>query len=167
MYICPNCANKSETPTNFCSLCGSRMVEQIPEAPSTYQPEHRVYDIPQPRQQVFTAEPVARPVATGPSKGKQIAGMGVAIGGFALSILNALYAMIFVGMESGFGFGFAFGFSIFSLPLSLVGLIMSNKCIDEGATAKPSFLGKKFGLVGVILTAVALFFGFINLMTGL
>lgn len=167
MYICPNCANKSETATNFCSLCGSRMVEQIPEAPSTYQPEPQVYDIPQPRQQVFTAEPVARPVATGPSKGKQIAGMGVAIGGFALGILNAFYAMILVGMESGFGFGFAFGFSIFSLPLSLVGLIMSNKCIDQGATGKPSFLGKKFGLIGVILTAVALFFGFINLMVGL
>ena len=164
MYICPNCANKSETATNFCSLCGSRMVEQIPEAPSTYQPEPQDYDIPQPRQQVFTAEPVARPVATGPSKGKQIAGMGVAIGGFVFGIFDAIYSSIFMFAPAPAGFIFAMIFSMFSLPLSLVGLIMSNKCIDQGATAKPSFLGKKFGLVGVILTAASLFMGFINLM---
>ncbi|MBQ7302796.1 MAG: hypothetical protein IJW89_04355, partial [Clostridia bacterium] len=28
MYICPNCKKTSETPTNFCSLCGTPMVEQ-------------------------------------------------------------------------------------------------------------------------------------------
>lgn len=153
MYVCSNCSNTSETPTNFCGQCGARMVEQAPEqtpVPPVYQPVPPVYH--------------SAPVPAGPNKGKQIVGMILGIAGFIFAIFDALYALIGLAADGVFGFSFSIAFAVFSLPLSLVGMVMSNKGLDAGCNSAFCRLGKRFGLLGVILTAVGLFFGFIGLL---
>lgn len=167
MYICPNCQHTSETEAAFCSLCGAAMVEQAVSAPA-YQPpvEEPVYQQPayaQPAQPVYSYPET--PVVEEPSKGKTIAGMIMGIAGAAMSGLGALYTFIFTMLgivedeEMLFGaFGAAFGFALFSVPLSLVGLLLS-----KNGTNTMNKLGKILGIVGLAATGAMLFFAFILL----
>lgn len=164
MYICPNCNKTSDTPVNFCSECGTPMVEQAPAQPQYQQPAYEqpayqqpVYQQPQPMYQY------TQTVTAEPSKGKVITGMALGIAGLSMAVLGLLYTLMFMAMEPEVGFGFGFVFSIISAPLSIVGMVISNGCINAGSTSAMSSIGKKLGLVGLILSGVMLFFAFISL----
>ncbi len=178
MYICPNCHKVSEVPAAYCAACGTAMVAQsapAPQAPAyaaqpTYsypQPQQPAYQ--QPPQQYWQQPPAyqqpAAPVAppqNAPSKGKVIVGMVLGIAGLAMASLGLLYTFIFSEIAMG-GFVFGLVFSMISTPLSLVGLIMSNGNIKAGDTSSMSSVGKKLGLIGVILSGVMLFIAFVSL----
>lgn len=134
-----------------------------PQAPAYTQPPQPTYTAPQPQQQ-YWQQPVApvTPPAEAPSKGKVIAGMVMGIAGLALAAIGVLYTLIFAAGDVGeAALGFAFIWSMFSLPLSLVGMIMSNGNIAAGDTSAMSSVGKKLGLVGLILSGVMLFIGLV------
>ena len=90
--------------------------------------------------------------------------MAMAIGGMALAIIGLLYVLIGLEEGDGFSFGLAIGFGIFSLPLSIVGRIMAGKSQEAGNTSGMCSTGRTLGLVGLIVSAVMFFFGFISLM---
>ena len=184
MYICPNCHKVSETPAAFCAACGTAMIEQpapAPQAPAytaqpTYayqQPQQPVYQqapqqptyqqptYQQPPQQywqqptAYSAPTVPAPAQEGPSKGKVIVGMVLGIAGLAMASIGLLYTLA-LSFDAIGGFVFGFVFSMFSTPLSLVGMIMSNGNISAGDTSSMSSIGKKLGLIGLILSVVML-----------
>lgn len=159
MYMCNHCQNTSDTPVNFCTVCGSRMVEQ----PQEVQPQQPVYQPESGQNQPVYGQPqypAAQPAK--PHLGKVITGMALGISGGSFGILGMLYTLI--GMvEAGMAFGMAIAFSMFSAPLSIVGLVMSAKNIREGSTSGMCRVGKGLGLAGVILSGVMLFFGIMNL----
>lgn len=165
MYICPNCNKTSETPLNFCSECGTPMVEQAPAQP--VQPVQPVYEQPAYQQPAYQQpQPMyqyTQTVSAEPSKGKVITGMALGIAGLSMAALGLLYTLIFMAAEPEVGFGFGFVFSLISAPLAIVGMVISNGCINAGSTSAMSRIGKKLGLVGVILSGVMLFFAFISL----
>lgn len=76
MYICPNCQNTSDTPINFCSKCGTPMIEKAPEAPvyaAQPAPEAPAYAAPEapayaaPEAPAYTAQPAPEaPAYTAP-----------------------------------------------------------------------------------------------------
>ena len=91
--------------------------------------------------------------------------MILGIAGFVFSILNILYTFLGLITEPEIAVSFSIAFSIFSLPLSIVGRVLSSRCIDEGDTSKMASVGASLGLAGIIVSAVALFLGFCALVT--
>jgi len=91
-------------------------------------------------------------------------GMGLGIGGVVMGALGLLYAMIGLNLE-GMGFVFSLVFGLFSVPLSIVGRILSAKSIAGGNTSGAASAGMKLGIAGLIVSAVMLFFGFISLIS--
>lgn len=158
MFVCPNCNNKTELPSKFCSNCGSPMVEQAPEyqEPQYQEPQYQQAQYQQPQYQY---QQPASPV----SKGKVIAGMAISIAGLAFSALGLMYTLAMMAEPFG-AFVMGFVFSMFSLPLSLVGLCLSNGCYNEGDRSAMSSVGRKLGLVGTILSGVMIFLAFIALI---
>lgn len=190
MYTCPNCNKTTETQTNFCSACGSKMVyvepapvvdpapvaeltptvenvpavesapaaEPVPEMP-TYQPP--VYQVPTYQAVSYAPQEEKKPVHLA----KKIVGMALSIGGLVFAVIGALYTLIFLigAEEMGIAsFVFSLVFSIFSAPLSIVGLVMSNNNIACGDTSTMSQVGKRIGIAAIIVTGVMLFFGIIG-----
>lgn len=175
MFICPNCQNTSDTPTNFCSKCGTPMVEKapevvsapMPEAPAPAfteapkMPEPPVYTAPQPMPEapVYTApQPIS--IAYEPEKkvplGKVIAGMAIAIAGFVFAVLTVLYSLIFLAVEPEVAIVFAVwvgGF--FAFPLSMVGFVLSKGSVNAGCKSPMAKVGKILGLVGFICAAAS------------
>ncbi len=168
MYICPNCQNTSETPTNFCFKCGTPMVEKAPEvqaaAPAPEAPAYATqpepsapaYSAPQPMPQA-PAYTVPQPVSIAyePEKkvplGKVIAGMAIAIVGFVFAVLSVLYSLLFMSMEHEVAIVFAIwvgGF--FAFPLSMVGFVLSKGNVNAGCTSPMAKTGKILGLIGWI-----------------
>ena len=146
MYICSNCKQTFENPINFCPSCGSAVVEETPVVePTPYIPPMQTY--------------------SAPSLGKVITGMALSIAGLFFAGIGFIYTLIFLALDGAMAFGMSFGFMIFSLPLALIGMIMSNKNIAAGSTNKMAKLGKTFGLIGIIATGVMFFFGLIALAT--
>ena len=147
MRICPYCKKTTNDDVNFCSSCGAQMVEAYPHQPD------------------YLQRPVQSEKKT-PSLGKVITGMALSIAGISFAAINLLYVMIFL-IESGeMAFVFSLVMSMFSLPLSIVGLKLSANCIAEGSTSNMSSVGKKLGIIGIILTGSALFLGFVGLGVG-
>lgn len=165
MYICPNCKKTSETPVAFCSMCGSRMEEQVVQAA----PAQPVYEAP--AAPVYTAPVAQAPVyaapAAKPHKAKVIVGMALGIGGLSMAALGLLYTFIFAFIESELAFGYSIGFGIFSLPMAIVGMVMSRNNIEAGDTSAMSNVGKNLGLVGMILSFAMFFIGFVALLASL
>ncbi len=157
MYICPNCNAKSEEPVNFCFNCGTPMVNNEPQPvepqqfAQPYQPEQQYQ---QPQQPVYYAYP---PVNK-PSLAVKIVGMVLSIVGLVFLSIGGLYTLIGL-VEEGLAFAFALVFDLFFLPLSIVGLCLSNKCINAGDYSGMSRAGKTLGIVGIIIAAAALFIG--------
>ena len=167
MFICPNCQNTSDTPTNFCSKCGTPMVEKAPEVVSApmseapKMPEPPVYTAPQPMPEapVYTApQPIS--IAYEPEKkvplGKVIAGMAIAIAGFVFAVLTVLYSLIFLAVEPEVALVFAVwvgGF--FAFPLSMVGFVLSKGSVNAGCKSPMAKVGKILGLVGFICAAAS------------
>ena len=174
MYICPNCKHSSETPVAFCSMCGSRMEEQTvqqatPAAPVYEAPAAPVYVAPAaPVAPTYTAPATAcEAPATKPHKAKVIVGMALGIAGLVLAAMGLLETLIFAFMEGELAFGYSIGFGIFSTPLAIVGMSMSRKNIEEGDDSAMSSVGKNLGLVGMILSFVMCFVGFVALLASL
>lgn len=184
MYICPNCKKTSETPLNFCYACGSAMVEQQPveaqpvEAqpvapqPVVVQPVETQPVAPQPQyQQPQYQQPQYQqpqyPQTPAPSKAKMIVGMILSISGTAMSALGLIFVLAFMSFDNYMGwiFAFAYGliFSLIGLPCSIIGLILSKKCINAGVSNGMTSVGKALGIVGLIISAVVMFLAFICL----
>ena len=148
MYICPNCGKAYETAVNFCEYCGSRPIAQNSALQPTYYPAQRV------------------------QQPKNIAGMILGIVGMVMGVVSALY--VFIGFVSSAGasswvasemmtmFG-AFGlvFAIIGIPLSVVGLSISNGHLGRGSIHKTATLGRTFGLVGTVVTIAQFLFSII------
>lgn len=144
MRICPNCNHKGEDNMNFCSLCGSQMSYVQP----TFEPQHTdFYPDPAPKK---------------PHLALKIVSMSLSIYGAFMMTLGLLYTLIGLA-EEGMAFGMSFAFALFSLPMCIVGLCLAAKCQDAGDTSAFSRVGKALGIVGIILSAVALFIGFCSL----
>ena len=89
-------------------------------------------------------------------------GMGLGIGGLVFAVLGIIYTL--AGMvEMGLGFGFAIAFSLFSMPCSIVGMVLCKQSQDAGNTATPCSVGTKLSVAGLIVSGVMLFLGFVNL----
>lgn len=190
MYICPNCKATSETPTNFCASCGAAMMVQ--EAPAPAPVTEPVAPVAQPAAPaaeeipVVQAEPVVTPppayqqpayqqqpqyqyvqqpapvVQNAPSLGKVITGMALSIAGIAFAGIGLLYTLMFLAFEGEAAFAISLVMSMFSLPLSLIGFILSKNNVNAGSTSAMSRIGKTLGLIGIILSGVMLFLGFIG-----
>ena len=155
MYFCPNCGKTSETEVAFCSACGTAMKPQgVPTAPAApvYAPVYA------------PATSQSAPASSKPALGKAIAGMAMGIAGFVFALLGILYVFMGLTAEPALGFGFSIGFGIFSLPLSIVGMVLSKGAINEGSTSSMASVGKKLGTAGMIVSFVMLFLGFIALI---
>lgn len=84
--------------------------------------------------------------------------------GMIMAIIGLIGTMTWIGSwYSEGGFYFALYMMIFSLPLSIVGRVLSSSSQDAGNESGVCGAGKAMGLVGIILTAVMMFFGFICL----
>ena len=148
MYICPNCGKTYETAVNFCEYCGSRPVAQD-----------------------GALQPVAYP-APRVRQPKNIAGMVLSIVGMVLGLVSAIYVLFGFIFTAGAGsrvayemmtmFGsFGLVFAIIGIPLSIVGLSISNGHLGRGSIHKTATLGRTFGIVGTILDAAQLLFSII------
>ena len=141
---------------------------QAPEAPAYQAPTYQAptYQAPTYQAPVYNAnayQPAAPEVPVG-AKVKGFVGMGLGIGGLFLGSLSLLYFLI--ALADYYQAGTAFACGLIGLPLGIVGRILAGKSIDEGNTGTPASLGQKFGLIGLILSAVGLFLGFIVLVAG-
>ena len=191
MFFCSNCGAKLEDNSKFCTVCGTAVAQPAPEPVAQPAPEPVVEAVPvtpaytAPSEPAYAAPstptytppstptyntvptpvcPVCAPVeVSGSVKALGFVGMGLAIGGLFLAALGLLCAMIGMG-EEGLGFGYSIGYGMFSWPLSIVGKILCGKSQEAGNTAAPCSVGSKLGLVGIIVSAVMMFFGLINLM---
>lgn len=165
MYICPNCQNTSETPINFCSKCGTPMVEKAPEV-VTAVPEATVFTAPAPMAQapVYTApQPVS--IAYEPEKkvplGKAIAGMIMSIEGLPMALISFLATISQIDLDGGLAFVMSIIYGgFFGFPLSLVGLILSKSYANAGGRSGMAKAGKILGIIGIIFSAISLVLGF-------
>ena len=163
MYICPNCNNTSQEATNFCPHCGTRMVQQQVNPQPVYQ--QPVY---------YSTESDLK--STGPSKGSVIVGMIFGIAGLAMAVIFFIYSLSMMSLaEESYYFytdymstAIAYAFvmpGLFSLPASLVGMNLSRSNRNQGDTSAMSNVGKIMGIVGLIISCVTIFFGFIMITT--
>jgi len=147
MYTCPHCQFNTETPSAFCPQCGANM--SMPQQPQqAYQ--QPIYQQPVYQQPVYPQYPQQ----SAGSRGQKIAGMILGISGFVVAILGFIYTIIFIDIEEEAAFIFGMMFSMISLPLSIVGMILSIK----SRMATP---GKVFGIIGTILSGIVLFIALI------
>lgn len=169
MYICPNCNKTSDTPMNFCSNCGSAMVQQDPiaEAMPVEEPVVSPVVTPIPVTPVATAPVYTVTQTPAPSKGKMITGMILGIAGVIMGSIGLLYTLLFIGLDGIMAFSFGLVFSMISAPLSLVGMILSRGCAAQGHSNGMISAGKITGMIGTICSGVMLFLAFIGLMASM
>lgn len=153
MSFCSNCGCALEPSSKFCRNCGAAVAEPsvpvVPVAPAVVEPVPQVYKAP---------------VSTS-AKVQGFVGMGLAIGGLVFAIIGLLYT--FIGLvEEGLAFGFAIAFSIFSMPLSIVGGVLCDRSQEAGNTSAACSVGCKLRTAGIIVSAVMLVIGFLNLVAG-
>jgi len=158
MYTCPKCNFKNESAMNYCPQCGSEMIYAEPiAAPEVAQPVQPTYVEPiQPVHNVYVPAPT-------PHLAVNIVGMALSISGLVFLAIGSLYTLIGL-IEEGLAFAMAFTFSLFFLPLSIVGLFLSNKCLNAGDTSAMSRVGKILGIIGIIVAGASLFIGFTSLI---
>lgn len=143
MFVCPNCNNISNEAMNFCTKCGTQMISVETNPASQEQNQ-----------------------APQPSKAKIITGMVLSINGIAYAAIGIFYTFILALTSINdyemaiITFIFSVVFSIFSLPASIIGFLLSKNAINAGATSAMSRVGKALGLAGIIVSAVMLFIGF-------
>ena len=143
MKICTKCNTTAGDNMNFCAQCGG---------PLTYvQPVQPQYNYNQP------AQPKSN-VAL------RIVSMVLSISGFSFLILGFIYTLIGL-IEAELAFSFAFAFALIFLPMCIVGLILANKCVNNGDFSTPCRVAKGLGLAGIIVSGVSLFIGFIALVS--
>ncbi len=175
MYICPNCKAEHEQLFAFCSVCGNKMdasnvvieepaAQPIAEQPVA-EPQAPIYQQPieQPiyQQPMYQQPPVPHNI-DGKLKAKGFVGMGLSIGGVVMAAIGFLYTAITIAVPVA-GFMFGLIFSMFALPLSIVGMILSRKAIAGGFVSGATKVGKILGLIGTIAGGVVLLMAFISL----
>ena len=176
MAFCSNCGNQIDANTKFCGICGAPV--EAPVAPAAPVPPVAPVVTPvveTPVQPTFVAPPPvmpeyvypAEPVVSAKDKAMGFVGMGLAIGGLFLAIFGIIYTLIGLGAEMGMGFGMSIGFGIFTRPLSIVGKILCGRSQDAGNTSGACSVGAKLALAAIIVSAVMMFFGFIDLFASM
>ncbi|MBR2447533.1 MAG: hypothetical protein IKB29_00965 [Clostridia bacterium] len=149
MYICQKCNYSSESPANFCPLCGNPMV--------THQPTY-----------TNGSNSISNRV-------KKFVGMGLSIYGFIFAAIAAFYDLIIcftasVAEESEIAIAaimFTVIFGIFGMPCSIIGLVFSNQARNLGDTSTFSRVGKAFGLAGIITFAASFFLSILTTAAGM
>lgn len=126
-----------------------------------YAPQQPMYNQPMYVQPQYVA-----PQPSTPSKAKAIVGMALGAAGLFFAVMGFFYTLAFVAIDGAFAIGMSIGFGIFSMPLSLVGFIMSSKARNAGDRSVFTKLGKIFGLVGTIVSGVNLIVGIIGAAVG-
>lgn len=156
MSYCSKCGTPIEPNERFCRGCGAPLAAEAPAAPA-YQPDYNDYSYNQP------AYSYEQPQVSGGTKAGGFVGMGLGIGGFFFALLGFIYTIIGLEIDEVMSFSMAFAFSIFSLPLSIIGMSLSSKSRNAGNTSAVCTVGKVFGIIGLVLTCVMLFVGFVAL----
>lgn len=137
----------------------------LPPQPVYEQPAQPQYQQAAYQQPAYAQQPqyqYVQPVqVAAPSLGKVITGMALSIAGISFAGLGLLYTLMFLAVETEVAFAFSLVMSFFSFPLSIVGFILSKNNINQGSTSAMSRVGKILGLIGIILSGVMLFLGFI------
>ncbi len=184
MYQCTKCKHTVEYTTNYCPLCGAETVQveyvvvsapteprQAPEPQVVCQPQPEpipveqpqvIYQQPQqptPAPQSYYYAPTPEP-AKKPHLAKKIVGMALSIEGFAAAIVCCIYTFLLEAMEPGAGAFMAVFVTIPCLPISIIGLALSNSCRKGGDTSALSRVGKVLGIIGIVLFAVSFFIAF-------
>lgn len=189
--FCANCGatmmvKEAPTPVEQTEVVTSPVAEEIPVVqaepvveqpayqqtayaqPVYEQPAQPQYQQPQYQQPAYTQQPqyqYVQPVqVAAPSLGKVITGMVLSIAGIAFAGLGLLYTLMFLAVETEVAFAFSLVMSFFSFPLSIVGFILSKNNINQGSASAMSRVGKTLGLIGIILSGVMLFLGFIGIV---
>ena len=143
--------------------------QQPAETPVYQQPPYPQPPYAQPAAQTDYAVPTP-PAA--PSKAKSIVGMALGIGSLVMGVTGLLCTILFTAVAASgldveetsiFGITYGFMFMFFSLPLAIIALVMSQKSITAGNTTKISRLGKIFGIVGLVLSAVLCILACVNI----
>lgn len=160
MSFCPQCGNAINENAKFCSKCGAAIsVQAEPVQASWEAPTAPAYTPVAPVVPTVSAEPV---VST-KDKVLGFVGMGLSIFGLFMAGLGLLYTL--AGMEEeGLAFGFSIAFGMFSFAPCIIGRILCGKSANNGNTSGACSAGSVMGLIGIIVSAVMLFFGFINLL---
>ena len=148
MRFCPNCQTQFDNYATHCSQCGSILYEYVDATQPTYAP----------------------PKANEPSKARVIVGMIMSLCGleggvvsamitgylsvmfFAIAVLTGDMEAMGAGLIIAMLYGLFFG--IFSTPFSIVGLVMSKKSIAMGSQSKMCAIGKKTGIIGLLLNLI-------------
>lgn len=188
MAFCPNCGIQLTDADKFCPSCGKAVEErQVPQTPVQEVPVQEATVVtpvyaepaapvcPIPTAPVYTApnaqayQPVPTVVAAVPevpvkSKVMGFVGMGLAIGGLFMAVIGLLYTVAGMSMGDGAGFALALVYGAFSLPLGIVGRILSGKSRLAGFQSAACSVGSKLGLATIIVTAVMVFLGFVSLL---
>ncbi len=95
------------------------------------------------------------------SVGRKIAGMVLSIIGAAFAFFTFIGTLDSMGYEDAFDGAFILTLLFGALPI--IGLVLSNKCRNDGDTSPISKVGKILGIVGLALFGLSLFFGFVSL----
>ena len=163
MAYCTKCGNQIDAAAKFCSSCGTPVPTPAPVTPAYTAPAEPVYTVPVAQTYIVPAAPVVSKVSV-KAKVLGFVGMGIGIGALFFAIYGLIVTLI--GMEeTGMGFGMAIAFSLFaSLPLGIVGKILSNQSMQSGNTSGACSAGSKLSIAAIIVSGVMLFLGFINLV---
>ena len=152
MFYCSNCGNPLESSGKFCAKCGAPIPQNgaytASEAPVVVEPVPQV---------------CGTPVCSTKAKVLGFVGMGLSIGGIVMAVLGILYTCLSLATDEVLAFAFSFAFGIFSLPLSIVGGILSDRSSFMGNRSAACSVGAKLRVAGIIVSAVMLFLGFISL----
>lgn len=155
MLFCTNCGTQLNEGTKFCPGCGKAIAsEQNYTAPQPAQ----IY-APAPTPVVVTAP--AEVVVPTKSKVLGFVSMGLGIGSLIFAVISIFYTLMMSSLEAAAGVFFAFYFGAFSLPLSIVGMVLSGKSSSCGITTTPASVGKKLSVAGLVVSCVAMFISLI------
>lgn len=172
MYQCTKCKHTVEYTTNYCPLCGAETVqveyvvvsarpqpvaEPQPICQPTYQ-QSQPAPTPVAEPNYYYAPPQPEP-AKKPHLAKKIVAMVLSIEAFALSAIYFWMVFLYKFIDYEYGMVLAIVCGIICLPMSIVGLAMSNSCRNAGDNSGMTRVGRIFGILGIVIAALYLIIG--------